>query len=88
MIEFAAVLVLAGVLVWQMREHRIEQAAWRLERASLLQRIQAPEVAVVAHDVGEAGAQPPAVNAFDDEDYWGAQQQMLERIAQIERGGV
>jgi hypothetical protein len=86
-------LVLAGVIAallverWaSARTSREEQAAWRLERASLLQRIQAPERAVVAHEVPAEAVNPPAVNGFDDQDYWDEQQRMLTEIQRMERG--
>ena len=64
-----------------------ERKDWQQERAGLLQRIQAPERAVIEHATRDARDQP-AVNAFDHQDYWEAkeeEQQALARIAQLER---
>jgi hypothetical protein len=79
----AALLVERGLANRAIRE---DQAGWRLERANLLQRIQAPEVAVVRHDAGEVPVNPPAVNGFDDEDYWDAQRALVSQIERLERG--
>jgi hypothetical protein len=86
MIELATILVLAGVVVWLERSHRLEGAAWRLERASLLQRIQAPERAIVAHEIPDTAVNPPAVNGFDDEDHWAEQRRLMADIERLERG--
>jgi hypothetical protein len=67
------------------RHHREEQAAWRLERASLLQRIQAPQVAVYQHDVPEEAENPRAVSPDSDRDYWDAADDVLKQMARIER---
>jgi hypothetical protein len=68
------------------RHHREEQAAWRLERASLLQRIQAPELAVIEHQTAAPAANPSAVSMHDDADFWKAQE-ALARIETMEREG-
>lgn len=61
------------------------------ERSSLLQRIQAPEVAVAEH-AGEVHAgTPPAVPTTDDDAFWEARGDVgeaLERIAEMEREGL
>jgi hypothetical protein len=86
MIELAVILILAGLIVWLERSHRLEGAAWRLERASLLQRIQAPERAIVAHEIPDMAVNPPAVNSFDDADHWDEQRRMMAEIERMERG--
>jgi hypothetical protein len=88
-VELILVAVIAALLAeraWAARGVREEQAAWRLERASLLQRIQAPDRAVVAHEIPAEAVSPPAVDAFDDEDYWDAQRGLLAKIERMERG--
>lgn len=75
------ILTVAGFLVLLDRKDRRE----REERGLLLQRIQAPEVAV-AQAASTGAADLPAVNLEVDEDYWSAQEDALNRIAQIEAG--
>lgn len=48
------------------------------ERQVLLQRIQAPESAVVEHSQAAAAPDLPAVNPFDDEDFARAHKEMAE----------
>jgi hypothetical protein len=87
-VEFVLVAVIAALLVEravERRTQRVEQAAWRLERASLLQRIQAPQVAVYQHDVPEDAENPRAVIPDSDEDYWDAADDVLKQMARIER---
>jgi ABC-type transport system involved in cytochrome bd biosynthesis fused ATPase/permease subunit len=52
----------------------------------LLQRIQAPEIAVATAAQQIPTADPPAVHPDLDEDYWEAQEEALKRISQIEAG--
>jgi hypothetical protein len=91
-VELALIVALIAVLIGRVerfverRQWREEQAAWRLERASLLQRIQAPDRAVVAHEIPAEAVSPPAVSMFDDEDHWAAERQLIERIERMERG--
>ena len=62
-----AVLVLAGLLVYQTVQHS-------RERADLLQRIQAPQAAVMKH-----ADLPPArsVSIDSDEEFWAAKEDSL-----------
>ncbi len=91
MIELACVVavVVLGALS-EVRQGRSdarfaqERSQWSRERETLLQRIQAPEVAVVQHQVADA-VDRPAVNLEDDSDYWRAQQEAKERMEQLER---
>lgn len=87
-------LVLAGVIAallleryMTVRANREDQAAWRLERASLLQRIQAPELAVIEHQTAGVAQNPAAVSMHSDDDFWKAQE-ALGRIEQMEREGL
>ena len=54
----------------------LEQARERTEHTALverlLQRIQAPETAVIEHTVAQPFASPPAVTPDDDMDFWEA----------------
>lgn len=83
-------LTIAGFLVVldrrDKRQHEDRQAQ-RLEIAGLLQRIQAPQLAVAQHQAQDA-RDLPAVNPFDHVDYWDAQNAALERMAAIEREGL
>jgi hypothetical protein len=68
-------ILLAGFLiVLDRRDARAheERQANRLERAGLLQRIQAPEQAVIDHTVGEDPEVLEAVDLNDDKSYWEA----------------
>jgi hypothetical protein len=64
------VLLFLAVLV--AREYFIqrERDQWASERSELLQRIQAPEVAVVDHSRGEDWEAPDPSPAMSDEDLW------------------
>ena len=64
-----AALQVAIVVAFLLAAHRRE-AFHAKERALLLQRIQAPERAVTAHEVGPDPEPVPAVSVFDDKDYW------------------
>lgn len=71
------------------KDRRMHQRldAHRAEVAGLCQRIQAPQLAVTQHAAQDA-VDLPAVNPHDDADYWAAQEQALERIAELEREGL
>lgn len=47
-----------------------ERQAWARERAELLQRIQAPEIAVVDHSRGDNWQAPDPAPAMSDADLW------------------
>jgi hypothetical protein len=66
-----AVLQAATVAAFLMAASKREAFHAR-ERALLLQRIQAPGRAVTAHEVGPDPELAPAVDLFDDKDYWSA----------------
>lgn len=62
--------VLLGVVLWL--QHK--------ERATLLQRIQAPGVAVAAHQMRDLPPSPPAVGWDDDEAHHLSREEMAERL--------
>lgn len=62
-----ALLVLVYKLQKLMHE---ERRSTQLERTNLLQRIQAPEIAVVSHANEGQPFDPPAVSLDDDQDHW------------------
>jgi hypothetical protein len=79
------VTVAAFVILLDRKDKRAheERQADRLERAALLQRIQAPELAVVRHDVDQVSEapQPPT----DDEGYWREAEERQQAIAKLEQ---
>ena len=86
MIELA---VICGLLValnaWQLHDRRHERQEVRAERADLLQRIQAPQHAVVAHyNENTPNFSPPAVNPDIDEDYFVSKEDLAEMMAREE----
>ena len=66
-VALVALIVLLDRLSRRMHE---ERRSWQLERANLLQRIQAPEIAVVDHSNEGQPIDPEAVSLDDDADYW------------------
>lgn len=78
----AAVLVLLLVLV-----HRERQDIAR-ERADLLRRIQAPQLALVEDQPLVPTSAPPAVSEFDDDDYWISREALAERLGEAELKGA
>lgn len=91
MIELACIVaVVALAVVSELRQGRSdarfqqERSQWSRERETLLQRIQAPEVAVVQHQIADA-VDRPAVDLEDDSDYWKARQEAIDRMEQLER---
>jgi hypothetical protein len=73
---------LIAFMVWDRRSERREAA---VERAMLLQRIQAPELAVVRHDFSELPQSPLPLPFDDDEAFHASREEMaaaLERNAQ------
>ncbi len=69
---------LIAFMVWDRRSERRETAA---ERAVLLQRIQAPELAVVRHDFGELPPSPMPLTFDDDEAFHASREEMAEALA-------
>lgn len=68
-------VVILGLLLWQeKRDNRVREKEWALERGALLQRIQAPEKALIEDFVPqtlEAG-----LPFDDDEAFWAAKREM------------
>lgn len=67
-------LVAAFLLAWDRRERE-----HRMERLGLYQRIQAPELAVMQHQIEQNPESPPAVSTDNDEDYWAAMEARMEQ---------
>jgi uncharacterized protein (DUF1800 family) len=86
---YALTLAMGGLLVRGLLGGRERaEAAWRDERASLLQRIQAPDHAVIEHhNTREPFVAPPAVSEFDDDDYWASKETLADRLAEAEVNG-
>lgn len=85
----AVIVTLAGLYEYRTgitaKAVQAERKAWAAERAALLNRIK-PETAQVVP--GALVEERPAVNLDDDEDYWKAQQEALERVADMEHRGL
>lgn len=78
----AALLAMVVLLYKLQRLVHEERRSWQLERANLLQRIQAPSVAVVDHSLEGQPPDPEAVSLDDDADYW---QHKADLLLQQER---
>lgn len=82
------VAILAATIVWENERHHKERQEVVRQIDGLLQRIQAPEHAVIAKfnsDQPEDKVQ--AVNEFDDETYWLSREELAERVGEQEVNG-
>jgi hypothetical protein len=84
---FAVPTVILGLLLWHvLRAHDVERLQWVGERSKLIQRIQAPEVAVIRHDIEAATREMPAEDPvpplLDDEG------NPVDEAAELDRVGV
>lgn len=70
------VLLAAGFLILLDRKDQ-RQAK---ERAELYQRIQAPEVAVIDHQLQTSPPSPPSVGFEDDAGWWESKEELAERL--------
>lgn len=61
-----------------------ERDARREEVADLCQRLQAPELAIVRHDVERATDEPAGAAPLADEDFFREHQETAEHIARLE----
>lgn len=59
-------LAQSGLIAWLLIDRRVERRENTRERADLCQRLQAPEAAVIAHQV-QALPSSPLPPAFDDD---------------------
>lgn len=68
---FLISLFLIAALVYEKRQNSLREKEWAMERAGLLQRIQAPEVAV--YENAQREHKPAQVVPYDDDDaFWAA----------------
>jgi hypothetical protein len=68
-----ASLCLIAALVYEKRQNSLREKEWSLERAALLQRIQAPEVAV--YENARRERKPAQVVPYDDDAaFWAAKE--------------
>lgn len=83
---FLGVAVVALIVLLDRAEKRMaeERRAWSLERTGLLQRIQAPEIAVIDHSNGGQTIDPQHVPIDDDDAHWDWQKK-AEELMQAER---
>ena len=86
MIELAVICGLQLVLIaFLLQDRHNERQEVRVERADLLQRIQAPQHAVTQHHNAGAGQfAPPAVDPELDEDFWVSKEDLAELAARGE----
>lgn len=79
MIDVIAVTVaFAALLYLQLRQTATREKEWALERGALLQRIQAPELAVTEHARVEEEEPHPYVSFDNDEEFWEAKRGAAE----------
>lgn len=82
LVVIALLVLLVGVLIIDRRDERDDHAG-QLDR--LLQRIQAPELAVAEHaQHAVAEWAPPAVPLDDDASHWEAKEDLAQRLAEME----
>lgn len=85
----ALILTIAGFLVLLDRKDgraKLERDADRAERADLLQRIQAPQLAVIDHAQRDAEDDPMPVT--DDEGLTDEEREAIERLERMEAGNA
>jgi hypothetical protein len=84
---FLGVALLALVLLLYKLQRLVheERRSWQLERANLIQRIAAPELAAVDHSNAGQTLDMPHVPVDDDEAYWDWQKK-AEELMQTELG--
>lgn len=84
----ASNLCLLIVVALIVHDNRAARREWARERGDLVQRIQAPAQAVLAHaQPEEPNASPPAVLPDSDEDFWESREALAERLAAEETNG-
>lgn len=83
MLEAALVATIIGFLTYIDRQNKrhAEQVS------DLIFKVQAPKEAVMERQVSK-GEDMPAVDPFNDEEYFEAQQKAMDRIAELERSGI
>jgi len=90
-IELTVVCVLlVALLAWQAVDRRAEQREVCAERADLLQRIQAPQAAVVAHHYEQPADEATELVPDDDEAWWASREsrdELAERMMAEETAG-
>lgn len=70
----------AALLAFLLIDRRVERREHSAEREMLLQRIQAPQVAVAQHQVKDLPPDPPPLPYDDDEAYHVSREQMAEAL--------
>lgn len=84
-----AFLCLLVTVVLIVHDNRSARREWARERANLVQRIQAPAQAVLAHAQAEQPpVSPPAVLPDSDEDFWESRDALADRLMaeEVKRG--
>lgn len=75
----------AALIAFLLHDRRVERRENATERAELLQRIQAPELAVIAHQVGDAPPGPEALDPNDDEAWHASREDMARALEEMSR---
>jgi hypothetical protein len=81
------VVALLALVAYQVLERRREREYHGRQVDRLLQRIQAPEIAIAEHAQDAVGEfAPPAVAMDDDGAHWEAKEQLADRLRAHELG--
>lgn len=87
LLAYAVIGLLLGLVYFLVKLQTTERAAVAAERADLLQRIQAPEVAVIRHDLDALPPDPLPLAYDDDAAFHQSREEMADALARIERAG-
>lgn len=75
-----ALLAQTALVAFLLIDRRAERHESAAERADLLQRIQAPEVAVASHAVKDSRPAPQPAGFDDDAAYWQSKEELAESL--------
>lgn len=73
-------VLLVGLVVLLVIDRRVERREWAVERGDLLQRIQAPEAAVIAHQVDRLPEPVQPLPFDDDESFHATREELADRL--------
>lgn len=79
------VVVLAVIVLALLWDRRTERQEWIVERAGLLQRIQAPEAAIVHHAQQGLVEHPPVLEWDNDEQFHETREDLAEALRRADR---
>lgn len=72
--------LLVGLVAFLLIDRRVERREWTTERADLIQRIQAPQAAVVAHQIASLPDPVQSLPFEDDDAFHETREQMADRL--------